>query len=81
MQRLGYPHAYAHSSTSSVEVGVLDRRPPAPRVLDCGLGTGILSAAFAHAVPGVTIVTGIDMSLAMLRYAAVVRRNDRLPSA
>ncbi len=71
MQRLGYPHAYARLLDELRRSGVLDRRLPAPRVLDCGLGTGTLSAAFARAVPGVTSVTGIDISLAMLRHAAV----------
>lgn len=71
MQRLGYPHAYVQLLDELRRSGVLDRWPPAPRVLDCGLGTGTLSAAFARAVPGVTIVTGTDISLAMLRHAAV----------
>ena len=70
MKRLGYPHAYARLLDELRRRGVPDRRPPAPRVLDCGLGTGTLAAAFARAVPGVTIVTGIDVSLAMLRHAA-----------
>lgn len=71
MRRLGYPQAYARLLDVFRRSGVLDRRSPASRVLDCGLGTGTLSAAFVRAVPGVTIVTGTDISLAMLRYAAV----------
>jgi demethylmenaquinone methyltransferase/2-methoxy-6-polyprenyl-1,4-benzoquinol methylase len=39
-------------------------------VLDCGLGSGTFSAAFARAVFGGIIVTGVDISLAMLRHAA-----------
>jgi len=53
MQRLGYPHAYAHLLDELRRRGVLHRRPPSPRVLDCGLGTGVLATAFARAVPGV----------------------------
>lgn len=70
MQRLGYPHAYAHLLDELRRRGVLHRRPPSPRVLDCGLGTGVLATAFARAVPGVTTVTGVDLSLEMLHHAA-----------
>jgi ubiquinone/menaquinone biosynthesis C-methylase UbiE len=70
MQRLGYPHTYTRLLDELHRRGVLDRRRPSARVLDCGLGTGTLAAAFARAVPGVTIVTGIDISLAVLHHAA-----------
>jgi ubiquinone/menaquinone biosynthesis C-methylase UbiE len=39
-------------------------------VLDCGLGTGVFAMAFARVVQGVAIVTGIDVSLAMLHHVA-----------
>lgn len=70
MQRLGYPHAYAHLLDELRRRGVLHRRPSSPRVLDCGVGTGVLATTFARAVPGVTTVTGVDLSLEMLHHAA-----------
>src|SRR6266545_3821837 len=69
MQRLGYPRAYTRLLDELRQKGVLDRWPPSPRVLDCGLGTGVLAMAFARVVSGVTIVTGIDISLTMLHHA------------
>jgi demethylmenaquinone methyltransferase/2-methoxy-6-polyprenyl-1,4-benzoquinol methylase len=70
MQRLGYPRAYSDLLDELRRSGVLHRRPPSPRVLDCGLGTGVLAAAFARAVPGVTTVSGVDLSVEMLHAAA-----------
>ncbi|MGH2406070.1 MAG: class I SAM-dependent methyltransferase [bacterium] len=70
MQRLGYPRAYTRLLDELRQEGVPDRWPPSPRVLDCGLGTGVLAMAFARVVPAVTIVTGIDVSSGMLHHAA-----------
>ena len=72
MQRLGYPHAYARLLDELNRMGELHRRPLPSRVLDCGLGTGVLGAAFARAVPGVATVTGVDLSPAMLHHAAAI---------
>lgn len=71
MQRLGYPHAYARLLGELNRMGDL-RRPLSTRVLDCGLGTGVLGAAFARAVPGIATVTGVDLSPAMLQHAAAI---------
>lgn len=72
VQRLGYPHAYARLLDELNRMGDLHRRPLPTRVLDCGLGTGVLGAAFARAVPGVATVTGVDLSSAMLQHAAAI---------
>jgi SAM-dependent methyltransferase len=76
MQRFGYPHAYARLLDELRQIGVLHRRPVPTRVLDCGLGTGVLGAAFARAVPGVATVFGVDLSLAMLHHAAAILAAD-----
>lgn len=72
MQRLGYPHAYACLLDELNRMRDLHRRPLPTRVLDCGLGTGVLGAAFARAIPGVATVAGVDLSPAMLHHAGAI---------
>jgi len=73
LDRLGVPDAYD---------GVLHRAlatrgsplHPQSRVLDCGVGSGGLSAALARATGGPFILHGVDMSPAMLLQAEEILR-------
>lgn len=89
---LGYPDAYARLFTRLQAAARLRSLGAGGRVLDCGIGTGVLSLALACIAP-VREVVGIDIAPAMLCEAAAnlaaagipadLRRADahRLPQA
>lgn len=69
LKRLGYDLAYDKLMTHLNEMGVLSRLPHNAQVLDCGIGTGALSHAFAQQHAGQTHITGVDISGGMLAQA------------
>jgi len=69
MRWLGYPEAYARLFTRLQAAARLRSLAAGGRVLDCGIGTGVLSLALAHVAP-VQQVVGVDIAPAMLREAA-----------
>ena len=66
---LGYPEAYARLFIRLQAAARLRRVAAGGRVLDCGIGTGVLSLALAYIAP-VQEVVGVDIAPAMLREAA-----------
>src|SRR5262249_4004688 len=70
MRHLGYPRAYADLFAHLRTEGWLSRLDQTTPVLDCGIGTAVLGAALAHAVPAVRRMAGVDISPGMLARAA-----------
>jgi demethylmenaquinone methyltransferase/2-methoxy-6-polyprenyl-1,4-benzoquinol methylase len=70
MRYLGYPRAYADLFAHLRAEGWLSRLDRTTPVLDCGVGTAVLGAALAHALPAVRRIAGIDISSGMLARAA-----------
>jgi demethylmenaquinone methyltransferase/2-methoxy-6-polyprenyl-1,4-benzoquinol methylase len=68
---LDYPQAYAQFFARLHAAAWLGPLGPGARVLECGIGTGVLSLALARVVPFREVV-GVDIAPAMLREA---RRN------
>jgi demethylmenaquinone methyltransferase/2-methoxy-6-polyprenyl-1,4-benzoquinol methylase len=69
MRRLGYPRAYARLFARLQAEGRLESLGGGGRVLDCGIGSGVLSLALAGVAP-VQELVGVDIAPAMLREAA-----------
>lgn len=69
MRWLRYPQAYARLFAHLRAAARLRPLAAGARVLDCGIGTGVLSLAFANITP-VREVVGVDIAPAMLREAA-----------
>jgi demethylmenaquinone methyltransferase/2-methoxy-6-polyprenyl-1,4-benzoquinol methylase len=69
MRWLGYPEAYARLFARLQAAARLRSLAAGGRVLDCGIGTGVLSLALAYIAP-VQEVVGVDIAPAMLREAA-----------
>lgn len=74
MRYLGYPHAYAELFMQLRAEGWLSRLDGRTAVLDCGIGTAVLGAALARALPAVRWVAGVDVSPGMLARAAATLR-------
>lgn len=78
LRRLGYDRAYRALLTPAVE----QLTPPAAgmplRALDCGIGTGALTAALAAVAGGSIDAHGVDTSPAMLTEAARAFAHQRL---
>ncbi len=91
LDRLGFPDAYATMLRRVLCHEGSDVIAANTRVLDCGIGTGALSAALARVSPAPFSLDGIDISPPMLEHAgaslhasgvnATLRRGDvcRLP--
>lgn len=69
MEWFGYPRAYAHLFARLQRAGWLRSLGCGGRVLDCGIGTGVLSLALAGVAP-VQEVVGVDLAPDMLHEAA-----------
>ena len=74
MQLLGYPRAYATLFGLLRAEGWLSHLDRTTPVLDCGVGTAVLGAAVAHAVPAVRWIAAVDISIGMLTRAAASLR-------
>lgn len=70
LNRFGYPGAYAALLRKAVGDNALEAAGPAPRVLDCGVGTGALSIALARVAAVRFELDAIDISPVMLERAA-----------
>ena len=70
MRHLGYPRAYANLFMQLRAEGWLSGLDSQTPVLDCGIGTAVLGAALARALPAVRRIAGIDISRGMLARAA-----------
>jgi demethylmenaquinone methyltransferase/2-methoxy-6-polyprenyl-1,4-benzoquinol methylase len=79
MRWLGYPEAYARLFTRLQAAARLRSLRAGGRVLDCGIGTGVLSLALAYVVP-VQQVVGVDIAPAMLREAAANLASAGIPA-
>lgn len=69
MRRYGYPQAYRQLFARLQKAAWLRSLGSGGRVLECGIGTGIVSLAFASVAP-VRAVVGVDIAPGMLREAA-----------
>lgn len=76
--RLGYPDAYERLLRRLHSEEVLEIVGARPRVLDCGVGTGALSCALAHVLPGPFKLDAIDLSPRMLERASQCFRDTDL---
>lgn len=70
LSRFGYPGAYEALLGKAVGDHALEAAGPAPRVLDCGVGTGALSIALARVAAVRFELDAIDISPGMLERAA-----------
>ncbi len=70
IDRLGFPQAYERLLRRVVSENPTAFGGPNPHVLDCGVGTGGLSTALAHALPKPFALDAIDISPAMLERAS-----------
>jgi cation diffusion facilitator CzcD-associated flavoprotein CzcO/ubiquinone/menaquinone biosynthesis C-methylase UbiE len=71
IERLGFRDAYEALLRSAIDVQALTPAGARLRVLDCGVGTGALSAALGRALPTGLDLYGIDLSARMLERARV----------
>ncbi|MDD9925585.1 MAG: class I SAM-dependent methyltransferase [Rhodospirillaceae bacterium] len=69
LDRLGVPNAYETLLRTALKDEPSLYRAPQARVLDCGIGTGALSAALADALPVPFALKGVDISTRMLARA------------
>ena len=74
MRSLGYRHAYADLFMQLLAEGWLSRLDGRTAVRDCGIGTAVLGAALAGALPALRWVAGVDVSPGMLARAAATLR-------
>lgn len=81
LDRFGYPGAYAALLGKAVGEDALEAAGPAPRVLDCGVGTGALSIALARVFAGRVELDAIDISPGMLERAAANFRTASVAAA
>ncbi len=78
ISKLGFEGAYADligQVLSSISVQPVSQ---ALQVLDAGIGTGAMSAAFADNYPGAIALTGVDVSADMLTQAKQQLQNSHL---
>ncbi|HEU0202342.1 MAG TPA: class I SAM-dependent methyltransferase [Burkholderiaceae bacterium] len=69
MRRFDYPRAYTRLFAWLRDAGWLRSLDVGGRVLECGIGTGVVSLALARVAP-VREVVGVDIAPRMLRQAA-----------
>lgn len=77
LNRLGIPKAYARTLGRIPGLGALNANTAAPRVLDCGVGTGTLSRALMRFIPFPVRLDAIDISSRMLERAERNLRSSR----
>ena len=70
LSRLGVVEAYRGLLSSLVEQREIVAEGAVLQALDCGIGTGGLSAALTEAAPGPVALEGVDLSEDMLREAS-----------
>jgi len=69
LQWLGYSRAYIKLFQSLQQSGMLAHLQDGSTVCDCGIGTAAFSLALAQTITARLDITGIDISLEMLRQA------------
>jgi demethylmenaquinone methyltransferase/2-methoxy-6-polyprenyl-1,4-benzoquinol methylase len=81
LKRFGYLRAYESLLRNVLSADTQDIVEPPPRVLDCGVGTGALSIAFARVLSKPYKLDAIDISLRMLEWAGYNLRHANLQVA
>ena len=69
ISKLGFEGAYADLIGQALASTPLQTANQALQVLDAGIGTGAMSAAFADNYAGAIALTGVDVSADMLKQA------------
>lgn len=78
LARFGVPHAYESLLRGTLGEAVSAVAGTPPRVLECGIGTGALSAALEGVLPAGASIDAIDISPAMLEQAHTRFRDSAL---
>ena len=78
LDRLGYPGAYETLLRGVLSKEGLEGTGARPRVLDCGVGAGALSGAFARVAPTPFKLDAIDISPRMIERASRSLRDTDL---
>ncbi len=79
-ERLGYPRAYRRMFRRFLATRHIAGEASAPRVLDCGVGTGQFALALAQVHEGPIDLTAVDCSPAMVAAAGERFRGAGVPA-